>query len=152
MGGGIGFGRHKNPPREGAGLLSHPQGEDALAWHPHADGLRQLPGLVSDGYKYTLWNYHKWRRGSGGHWEPVGGSGKSMDKRLDDLDSQLDLAPDEQKGLISATEGKPRRASESEVSPTKKKRSPKKKKKKPRPSLPTQLGEGEGEAEPGGRE
>ena len=153
FGGGIGFGRHKNPPREGASLLTHPQGEDTLAWHPHADGLRQLPGLVSDGYRFALWHYQKWRGGSGGHWEPVGGGGGGdpMYQRLDDLDSQLD-APQEQKGLISAAQVKPpRRKSESAVSPTKKKHSPKKKK-KPRPSLTTLVGEGEGEGGPGGRE
>lgn len=74
FGGGIGYGRHRNPPREGAGVLTHPQGEDWFAWHPHADAWRQLPDLVSDGWLFTQTLWAQYARGetSTADWKPSG--------------------------------------------------------------------------------
>lgn len=88
FGGGIGYGRHRNPPREGAGVLTHPQGEDWFAWHPHADEWRQVPGLVADGWKFSQAIWAQYARGdkSKADWEPIGqekltgGFGKDGDR------------------------------------------------------------------------
>jgi hypothetical protein len=90
FGGGIGYGRHRNPPREGAGVLTHPQGEDWFAWHPHADEWRQVPGLVADGWKFSQAIWAQYARGdkSKADWEPIGqekltgGFGKDGDRLL----------------------------------------------------------------------
>ena len=87
FGGGIGYGRHRNPPRDGAGALTHPQGEDAFAWHPHADTWRQLPGLVSDGWKFTQARWAQYRGLPGGDWKPVG---QVLDEKLGASDEQMD--------------------------------------------------------------
>lgn len=74
FGGGIGYGRHRNPPRAGAGVLQHPQGEDWFAWHPHADAWRQLPGLVSDGWRFTQEQYAvaRGKTTAKNDWDPIG--------------------------------------------------------------------------------
>lgn len=43
---GVAYGRHKNPPLPGDGVIAHPDGLGAIAWHPHY-------GSVSETIWYT---------------------------------------------------------------------------------------------------
>ena len=130
VGGGVGYTRYSTghfPGTDGDGGL--------LSSHPHWKEWGQVPGLVADGWRYTLFRYQQWR-GGGGEWDPLDSKGSALDDRLESADAQL-----EQQALVSGKgkeKGKGRRKSESAV----KKKRPRKK--KPRPSLPVQrLGEGD---------
>jgi hypothetical protein len=137
VGGGVAYGRHKNPPTSGAKSLSisHPNGEPFMNWHPHRWHWGELVELCYDGLGFTMAHWRRIRGDADASYDPImarKGEGEGVDKD-----------GDEESGMVKPS--KQRRRSEplqpGRDSPDEKQKK-KKKKSKPRPSrrsLPTQL-------------
>jgi hypothetical protein len=134
LGGGVAYGRHKNPQSD----------EPFMNWHPHRWHWGELVELCYDGFGFSMAHWRAFRGDTNASYDPIMrkiGGGEEVEK--DD---------DEESGL--GTQSKQRRRSEPAAGPGRDeekardgdspngKRKKKKKKSKPRPprrSLPTQL-------------